>query len=152
MKNTQITLRGSTALFALVLAGGMAATPAFAQTTPTPSTTAPATTQDTTSQDEGTIVVTGSMFQSAAGAATPSPVTVVTAENLDKRGISTVQDAIQSARFEQRPGADQQLLGQRRVRGRRIGRVAARPVDQLDAGAVRRPARRLLPARRRRFA
>jgi iron complex outermembrane receptor protein len=95
MKNTQITLRGSTALFALVLAGGMAATPAFAQTTPTPSTTAPATTQDTTSQDEGTIVVTGSMFQSAAGAATPSPVTVVTAENLDKRGISTVQDAIQ---------------------------------------------------------
>ncbi|NYT42593.1 TonB-dependent receptor [Sphingomonas sp. R-74633] len=96
MKNTQITLRGSTALFALVLAGGMAATPAFAQTTPTPSTTVPATTttQDT-SQDEGTIVVTGSMFQSAAGAATPSPVTVVTAENLDKRGISTVQDAIQ---------------------------------------------------------
>ncbi len=96
MKNTQITLRGSTALFALALAGGMAATPAFAQTTPTPtpSTTVPAPTQDNT--DEGTIVVTGSMFQSAAGSATPSPVTVVTAENLDKRGISTVQDAIQS--------------------------------------------------------
>ena len=96
MKNTQITLRGSTALFALVLAGATAATPAFAQTTPTPtpSTTVPATTQDN-SADEGTIVVTGSMFQSAAGAATPSPVTVVTAENLDKRGISTVQDAIQ---------------------------------------------------------
>ncbi|MBB4838329.1 iron complex outermembrane receptor protein [Sphingomonas kyeonggiensis] len=97
MKNSQITLRGSTALFALVLAGATAATPAFAQTTPTPtpSTTVPAT-QDNSSQDEGTIVVTGSMFQSAAGAATPSPVTVVTAENLDKRGISTVQDAIQS--------------------------------------------------------
>ncbi|MDG2534610.1 TonB-dependent receptor [Sphingomonas sp. HITSZ_GF] len=95
MKNTQITLRGSTALFALVLAGATAATPAFAQTTPTPSTTVPTTTQDTT-QDEGTIVVTGSMFQSAAGSATASPVTVVTAESLDTRGISTMQDAIQS--------------------------------------------------------
>ncbi len=94
MKKTQINLRGGTALFALALVGVTAAAPAFAQdTTPAPSTTVPTTQQDTSS-DDNAIVVTGSLF-SAASNATPSPVTVVTAESLDKRGISTVQDAIQ---------------------------------------------------------
>lgn len=40
------------------------------------------------------IVVTGSML-SRTNSATPSPVTVLTADNLDQRGINTVQDAIQ---------------------------------------------------------
>ena len=39
------------------------------------------------------IVVTGSILRSAG--ATPSPVTTLTSENLDQRGINTVQDAIQ---------------------------------------------------------
>ncbi len=39
------------------------------------------------------IVVTGSMFRTSS--ATPSPVTTLTSENLDQRGINTVQDAIQ---------------------------------------------------------
>jgi len=49
-----------------------------------------------TGEDEtagGDIVVTGSILRTAG--ATPSPVTTLTAENLDQRGINTVQDAIQ---------------------------------------------------------
>ncbi len=46
---------------------------------------------DTQGNEE--IVVTGSMFRTSS--ATPSPVTTLTAENLDQRGINTVQDAIQ---------------------------------------------------------
>lgn len=44
----------------------------------------------TTGED---IVVTGSILRTTG--ATPSPVTTITAENLDQRGINTVQDAIQ---------------------------------------------------------
>jgi iron complex outermembrane receptor protein len=52
----------------------------------------PATTGD--NQDAaGDIVVTGSILRTQG--ATPSPVTTLTAENLDQRGINTVQDAIQ---------------------------------------------------------
>src|SRR3546814_13729 len=40
------------------------------------------------------IVVTGSILKTDT--ATPSPVTTITVENLDQRGISTTQDAIQS--------------------------------------------------------
>ncbi len=97
MKKTQITrgLRGGTALSAFVLAGTLFAAPAFAQDTTTTATPVPATTATQDVEDEGEIVVTGSLFSTTASAA-PSPVTVVTAESLDKRGISTVQDAIQS--------------------------------------------------------
>ena len=93
MKQTQITrkLRAGSALQAVVLAGlGVIATPAFAQTTaPAPQTTAAP--QDAT-QDQGTgqdIVVTGSML---ATPTIPSPVTTLTVQDLDRRGISTVQD------------------------------------------------------------
>ena len=41
------------------------------------------------------IVVTGSLLRQTS-AATPSPVTTITAENLDQRGINTVQSAIQN--------------------------------------------------------
>jgi len=45
--------------------------------------------------DGGEIVVTGSLFRQT-DAATPSPVTTITTENLDQRGITTIQSAIQS--------------------------------------------------------
>lgn len=96
MKKTQITrgLRGSTALSALVLAGTLFAAPAFAQDTPAPAD-APATTatqdEEATSSD---IVVTGSLFR-RTDAETPSPVTVLSAESLQQRGINTVAEAVQ---------------------------------------------------------
>lgn len=97
MKKTQITrgLRGSTALSALVLAGTLFALPAFAQDAASP-TDAPATTavQDE-EETQGDIVVTGSLFR-RTDTETPSPVTVLTAESLDQRGINTVQEAIQT--------------------------------------------------------
>lgn len=95
MKKIQITrgLRGGTALSALVLAGTLFAAPAFAQdTTNSPDAPASVATQDEPADEE--IVVTGTMFTTTTSA-TVSPVTVVTAESLDQRGISTVQDAIQ---------------------------------------------------------
>ena len=81
-------LRGSAALQALALAGaGFAAfaTPAFAQEAA----------QGATPEDNGdVIVVTGSIIR-RTDAETPSPVTTVSVENLDKRGISTVQEGLQ---------------------------------------------------------
>ena len=93
MKKTQITLRGSTALSALALisAGALFAAPAMAQDTAPATQTAPAT-EDAGDQGQD-IVVTGSLFSTST--ITPSPVTTVTAESLDQRGINTVQDAIQ---------------------------------------------------------
>ena len=90
----------------------LGAAPAFAQTSTAP-TEVPATTQSlpdaqqnaeaqadagrqlptTTGQAVGDIVVTGSILRTQG--ATPSPVTTITAENLDQRGINTVQGAIQ---------------------------------------------------------
>ena len=46
-------------------------------------------------QEGESIVVTGTIFRSTTSA-TVSPITVVTAETLDQRGINTIQDAIQS--------------------------------------------------------
>ncbi len=64
----------------------LAGAPALAQETPT-------TVAADDVEDEGeVIVVTGTIFQDAV---TPSPVTTVTTENLDARGISTVQEGIQ---------------------------------------------------------
>lgn len=93
-------LRGTTALTALVLVGMGVSAPAFAQTADeqatatadqaqTPGAREAATDTDTTGQE---IVVTGSMFRQAV---TPSPVTVVSTENLEQRGIQTVQEGIQ---------------------------------------------------------
>ncbi|MES2097530.1 MAG: TonB-dependent receptor [Pseudomonadota bacterium] len=62
-------------------------TPAAAQSTPTP-TPAPTDQTDT----GGDIVVTGTLFKNTI---TPSPVTTLTTDDLDKRGINTVQDALQ---------------------------------------------------------
>ncbi|MDV3458047.1 TonB-dependent receptor [Sphingomonas sp. HF-S4] len=93
MKKTQITrgLRGGTALSALVLAGTLFAAPAFAQDTQT----VPA--EDTAAQEDsssGDIVVTGSLFR-RTDTETASPVTVLSAESLQQRGINTVAEAVQ---------------------------------------------------------
>jgi len=92
MKKTQITLRGSTALSALALigAGALFAAPAMAQDT------APATQTDQAAEDtqQGDIVVTGSLFR-RTDTETPSPVTVLSSDSLEKRGINTVAEALQ---------------------------------------------------------
>jgi iron complex outermembrane receptor protein len=58
--------------------------------------TAPTTTQGQSDQDaQGDIVVTGSLLR-RTNTETPSPVTVLTSDNLAKAGITTVSDAIRS--------------------------------------------------------
>ncbi|WP_087574702.1 TonB-dependent receptor [Sphingobium sp. SJ10-10] len=84
---TKIGLRGGAALQALTLVGaGLAAfsAPAFAQDAA----------QGANSDEGDVIVVTGSIIR-RTDAETPSPVTTVSVENLDKRGISTVQEGLQ---------------------------------------------------------
>ncbi|MDQ0251499.1 iron complex outermembrane receptor protein [Sphingomonas kyeonggiensis] len=93
MKKTQIArLRTGAALSAFVLAGSLFAAPAFAQDTPAaataPQTEAPAS--------DGEIVVTGTIFRQS-DTHTALPVTVITAENLERAGITNVTDAIRSA-------------------------------------------------------
>ncbi|HKT75611.1 MAG TPA: TonB-dependent receptor [Sphingobium sp.] len=86
-------LRGSAALQALALAGaGFVAisAPAFAQT-PQGTTAAQGAAPE---EPETTIVVTGSLIR-RTDAETPSPVTTVSVQSLDQRGISTVQEGLQ---------------------------------------------------------
>ncbi|THD35603.1 MAG: TonB-dependent receptor [Sphingomonas sp.] len=72
----------------------VAATPAFAQSTPAPTPTPAAADQST--DDQKDIVITGTLFSTKAATTTASPVTVVTAETLTRAGISNVSDAIRS--------------------------------------------------------
>lgn len=101
-------LRGGTALQAIVLMGfGLAAVPASAQQANQPEQAQGATvpSQDLPgaqpvatpeeSQSGNDIVVTGSIFRGTT-ADTTSPITSLTAEDLDQRGINTVQEAIQT--------------------------------------------------------
>ena len=83
------SLRGGAALRALMLCGAGAsaalfAGPAFAPDTPA-ADAAPAP-QDDQAASTGDIVVTGTLLRSPI---TASPVTTLTNENLDQRGIST---------------------------------------------------------------
>jgi iron complex outermembrane receptor protein len=92
------SLRDSTALRALTLLGaGVAATslfvaPASAQTAPTP---APSSSDDQNVDTRDDIVVTGSLIARRVDSETPSPVTTLTSDTLDKRGINTAADAVQ---------------------------------------------------------
>ncbi len=111
LKRKSLTLGVSSAALLVALAG-----PAFAQTAPatTQETPAPGDAQtpgnvalkDQNSQDTalssskdqaqadgGDVVVTGTLFRGTAQ--TPSPVTTLTAANLEQRGINTVTEAIQ---------------------------------------------------------
>ena len=73
----------------MVLGLLMMSAPAFAQAQPAAGTAKPAA-----DSDEQPIIVTGSILR-RTDTETPSPVTTVTAETLDQRGISTVQDGLQ---------------------------------------------------------
>jgi iron complex outermembrane receptor protein len=96
------TLRGGAALQALVLLGAGFALPAYAQDSAV-GQTAPATSavplqtaeEDQTVQGED-IVVTGSLFR-GTDTQTALPVTVVTAEDLTRAGITNMADAIRQA-------------------------------------------------------
>jgi iron complex outermembrane recepter protein len=77
-------LRLGVAGTALVIALGAA--PAFAQTVP--AKPAPA------AEEESTIVVTGSLLRRTS-TESASPLTVITADDLEKRGVATVEGAIQ---------------------------------------------------------
>lgn len=79
-----------TRLLATAISLFAVATPALAQD----NAAADAAAQAEAAQEEDEIVVTGSMLRQS-DTATPSPVTVVTTETLDQRGINTVQDAVQ---------------------------------------------------------
>ena len=84
MKTNRGKLLVGVGTVALSMVSASIATPAFAQTTTT--TTA---TDDSKSSD---IVVTGSILKGQTG---PSPVTSLTTDDLDSRGINTAQDALQ---------------------------------------------------------
>lgn len=71
----------------LVLGLALIATPAFAQD-------APAADDECTEGEDCAIVVTGSIFRGST-ATSLSPISVVSTEEMDTRGINTVQDAIQ---------------------------------------------------------
>ncbi|MGN6278027.1 MAG: TonB-dependent receptor plug domain-containing protein [Sphingomonas sp.] len=103
MGNTLFTrhrLRAGSALQALALTGaGLAlaagfAAPAYAQDTATQSSDTQATPAPADQQPQD-IVVTGTLFRNAS-AATASPVTTLSSEDLANRGVTTVAQAVQT--------------------------------------------------------
>ena len=96
------SLRGGAALRALMLCGAGAsvalfASPAFAQDTPAPApaaTPAPAPQDDQADVSGPDIVVTGTLFRTNRD--TVSPITTLSADNLDKAGITNIADAVRS--------------------------------------------------------
>lgn len=82
----------------LLVSGMLVSLPAFAQETTQPATPdatvaqGPAPAQDNSSGD---VVVTGTLFRNA-NTTTPSPVTVLSSETLERANITTVNDAIRS--------------------------------------------------------
>jgi iron complex outermembrane receptor protein len=85
----KVRLLATAAPFALILG----ATPAFAQNAPAAATPPAATAQDDQA-GAADIVVTGTLFR-RTDTETPSPVTVLKADDLQKRGINTVAEAVQ---------------------------------------------------------
>ncbi|HVJ00395.1 MAG TPA: TonB-dependent receptor [Sphingomonas sp.] len=83
-------LQAGVAPIGLVLAS--LANPAFAQDANTAQSTQDA--QDTAGEPTADIVVTGSILR-RTDEATVSPVTTISVENLDQRGISTIQEGLQ---------------------------------------------------------
>jgi iron complex outermembrane receptor protein len=96
VKHNQLSeLRVGTAL-AGVAAIALFAAPAQAQNAPASANAQAPASNDDQGATSKEIVVTGTLFKSAASTATVSPVTNLTTEDLDKRGISTVQEGLQS--------------------------------------------------------
>jgi len=98
MRNTLFSrlLCGSALCGALPAGLILLAAPAHAQEASDPAVSGPAApTQDAQAEQSGdTIVVTGSLFR-RTNAETPSPVTVLSAETLEQRGLNTVTEAVQ---------------------------------------------------------
>lgn len=104
MTKTLFAPQKSTLLFGaapLALLVAMTATPAFAQaatdqaTTPATAASAPQTGSADAASTGQDIVVTGTIFR-RTNTETPSPVTVLTADSLQKAGINNVADAVRS--------------------------------------------------------
>lgn len=85
-------LRGGAALPALILAGLIGSAPAFAQAPQAPQT---ADTQTASDDSNDVIVVTGSIFRNPS-TSSAAPLTVLSSEELTKRGVNTISDAVQS--------------------------------------------------------
>ncbi|WP_375402706.1 TonB-dependent receptor plug domain-containing protein [uncultured Sphingomonas sp.] len=107
MRIVRTRLLSTTLLFAVAVM----ASPAYAQSTqssdetpaPVPNTVATQGPQEADAPAEGEdVVVTGSIFR-RTDIETPSPLTTVTAEALDQRGINTVQEGIQQLTFNNGP-------------------------------------------------
>lgn len=75
---------------AIVLLGVGISAPAHAQNTAPP----PPTVEDEAAEDDNAIVVTGSLFR-RTDTETPSPVTTLSAETLQERGLNTIAEAVQ---------------------------------------------------------
>jgi len=94
-RNRRIELAGNVSIMGLAL---MAASPAMAQDQSSAEAPAPAPqTAETADQGDqgGEIVVTGTLFRQTS-AATPSPVTVLTAQDMARSGQTTIADAVRS--------------------------------------------------------
>jgi iron complex outermembrane receptor protein len=89
-KSTLTALRAGVAPLALAI--GFVGAPAFAQDTPAPVT--PITSADVAEDSDEVIYVTGSIL-SRTNTETPAPVTVLTTETLEARGINTVAEGLQ---------------------------------------------------------
>ncbi|MDX3909972.1 MAG: TonB-dependent receptor [Sphingobium sp.] len=100
---TRTVLHAGCAFSVLAILGAGFAAPAFAQSTTAQQSTSqtpageqpPAPAANSAQETENdVIVVTGSIFRTTTSA-TPSPITVLTAESLDQRGVNSTQEAIQ---------------------------------------------------------
>jgi len=85
-------LEAGVAVPVIALLGAGFATPAFAQDTPSAVTAI--TSEDIEEDDENVILVTGSLFR-RTNTETASPVTTLSAETLEERGINTAAEAVQ---------------------------------------------------------
>ncbi|HEX8654789.1 MAG TPA: TonB-dependent receptor [Allosphingosinicella sp.] len=94
----QSTLRQRLLASTLMIGAAVIATPAYAQpdeTDPNAGQPAAPVQQSATESEDDTITVTGTLFRQRTTDETPSPVTVLSAESLQQRGINTVSEAVQ---------------------------------------------------------
>ncbi|MEA3016621.1 MAG: iron complex outerrane recepter protein, partial [Sphingomonadales bacterium] len=94
----QSTLRQRLLASTLMIGAAVLATPAYAQpdeNDPNAGQPAAPVQQSAEGTEDDTITVTGTLFRQRTTDETPSPVTVLSAESLQQRGINTVSEAVQ---------------------------------------------------------